>query len=77
MLLGLAYNPLDKELVQRRIQVRRLVHSYNLTPPANFPGDSEPKLEVMGSDRRELLTEIFPLKDGQENTIEIEPPVWM
>lgn len=77
MLLGLAYNPTDKELTERRITVRKLVHAFNLSPPANFPEMAEPKLEITGSDRRELITKIFKLENGQEEKIEIEPPLWM
>lgn len=77
MLKGLAYNPLDKELVEMRIAVRKLLYAYNNTPPANFPDGAEPKLEVTGSDRRDLLAKIFHLKDGHEAKIEVEPPLWL
>lgn len=77
MLHGLAYNPLDKELTEQRIEVRKLLHAYNISPPANFPEGTEAKLEITGSDRRELIAKIFKLQDGQENKIEIEPPLWL
>ncbi|WFD44966.1 hypothetical protein MPSI1_003641 [Malassezia psittaci] len=77
MLKGLPYNPLDRELVQQRIDVRKLTHAFNMSPPANFPGVADPPLDITGSDRRKLLAEIFKLKDGQEEKIDIEPPLWM
>ncbi|WFD07962.1 hypothetical protein MVES1_003331 [Malassezia vespertilionis] len=76
-LKGLAFSPLDKELTKMRIDVRKLLHAYNNSPPANFKEDEEPKLEIMGSDRRELLAQIFQLKHGEESRIEIEPPLWL
>ncbi|WFD39586.1 uncharacterized protein MJAP1_002566 [Malassezia japonica] len=60
-----------------RIAVRKLLYAYNNTPPANFPDGAEPKLEVTGSDRRDLLAKIFHLKDGHEAKIEVEPPLWL
>lgn len=76
MLVGLAYNPTDKELTEGRIAIRKLYHAYNTSPPANFPDGAETTLEITGSDRRALLKEMFDLKDGHENKIEIEPPFW-
>ena len=75
MLVGLPFSPADKQLTEERIRIRKLFHTYNSSRPATSPSGEEAK-DIQGTIRRELLKKMFPLKEGQEEKIEIEPPFW-
>lgn len=81
MILGLAYNPNDEQLVKDRIRIRKLFYKFNRTPPATVDETSSVEeeretLDATGFQRRQLQAKMFNLAEGQTERINIEPPFY-
>lgn len=65
-------------MVDARIRVRKLYHAFNNTPPATGEDLNDPDVipQVMGSDRKELIAKIIPLREDQHDKVEVEPPFY-
>jgi len=67
--------------MDERIKVRKLIHAYNLSPPAsadpeNVIEGSEQAQDVMGDHRRKIISKILRLSDEQVKRVEVEPPFY-